>query len=255
MANSARADNSGSKNQGFNVTNSFREAAKFPIGLPGDGELRSYQTQAASQREVVMTDKPEVKRSRDDIWMPFYVGDYLADTNRLTTEQHGAYLLLILDYWKSGPIPDDDDVLARITRLSSASWTNSRSVLVAFFKHADGYLTHKRIDKEREKAISLADKHHDRAQKAATARWEAERARAASGSADATSNATSNSQAMLDECSEQCLSDAIYSNSHNHSHSHSHLKSTTPSQGEDSKPLGVVNPETGEILNSEAGWK
>src|SRR5699024_9631718 len=43
-----------------------------------------------------------------DIWMPLYVRDYLGATSRLTTEQHGAYMLLIMDDWLNGPPPDDE---------------------------------------------------------------------------------------------------------------------------------------------------
>ena len=60
-----------------------------------------------------------------DIWMPLYVADYLSATSRLTTEQHGAYLLLLMDYWKNGAPPNNDAVLAQITKLSPNAWSNA----------------------------------------------------------------------------------------------------------------------------------
>jgi uncharacterized protein YdaU (DUF1376 family) len=59
--------------------------------------------------------------SKSDTWMPFFVGDYLSATGRLTTEQHGAYLLILLDYWKNGPPPNDDGVLAALARMSPSA--------------------------------------------------------------------------------------------------------------------------------------
>ena len=40
---------------------------------------------------------------------PINIGGHLRDIGHLTTEQQGAYLLLILRYWSKGS-PDDDDL-------------------------------------------------------------------------------------------------------------------------------------------------
>ena len=52
-------------------------------------------------------------------WMPLYVADYLANTGRLSAAEHGAYLLLIMQYW-TGRLPDDDTQLARIAWITAA---------------------------------------------------------------------------------------------------------------------------------------
>ena len=103
--------------------------------------------------------------------MPFYPADYLADTRRLTTEQHGAYLLLLMDSWSSGALPDDDGVLARVAGLNAESWARTRPVLAGYFEIADGKWVHARIEREREHAQAYAQASSSRGKKAATARW------------------------------------------------------------------------------------
>lgn len=88
-------------------------------------------------------------------WMPLYVGDYLGDTGHLTTTQHGAYLLLMMHYWRKGDLPDDDKQLAKITKLPLKIWIDQRNTLQDFFY--DGW-RHKRIDAELQKMMTLAAK-------------------------------------------------------------------------------------------------
>ena len=81
-------------------------------------------------------------------WMPLYVGDYLGDTGHLTTTQHGAYLLLLMHYWRKGELPDDDRQLSKIAKLPLRTWCEYRATLQDFFY--DGW-KHKRIDAELER--------------------------------------------------------------------------------------------------------
>jgi len=98
-----------------------------------------------------------VSKPKRDAWMPLYTGDYLRDTARLSTEQHGAYLLLIMDYWVNGPLPDDDAALGTIARMAPAAWKRMRRVLESFFQVRDGHWIHKRIDRERTRAFAIRE--------------------------------------------------------------------------------------------------
>lgn len=132
--------------------------------------------------------------SKPDSWLPLYVADYLADTTRLTTEQHGAYLLIIMDYWRNGAPPNDDAVLAHIARLTPTKWKSHRKVIETFFTVQNGVWRHKRIDEEMAKAVENHKKRSDRAQKGAGARW------AKDDTSNASSIASSNGQGVLVDC-------------------------------------------------------
>ncbi len=111
---------------------------------------------------------------KTDAWMPFWIGAYLADTMAFTTEQHGAYLLLILAYWRErAPLPDDDEALRGITKLDRGDWKRVRPVLARKFRVADGVWWHKRIEQEIAAADARAKKASEKASKAAQARWQA----------------------------------------------------------------------------------
>lgn len=101
-------------------------------------------------------------------WMPLYVADYLADTRRLSTLEHGAYLLLIMEYWRNGSIPDHDAKLARIAGLLPKEWTAVKPNVAELFQ--PGW-KHKRIDKELARSTEKSGK----ARSSAAMRWGKER--------------------------------------------------------------------------------
>lgn len=133
-----------------------------------------------------------------DAWMPLWIGAYLADTMTLTTQQHGAYLLLLFAYWRNrGPLADDDQDLASIVKASPDEWILLRKKLERFFSVEAGTWVHKRADEELRKAQEGRAKASEKASKAAAAKWEKARREA---EAAASSNAPSIAQALPEQC-------------------------------------------------------
>lgn len=92
-------------------------------------------------------------------FMQFYVADYLGDTQHLTTEQHGAYLLLLMAMWRTeGKLPNDAGKLARIARVGLRRWHVVAKEVMPFFEIDGDFITQKRLVEERKKAVSISEK-------------------------------------------------------------------------------------------------
>lgn len=92
-------------------------------------------------------------------FMPLYVGDYLSDTRHLSTEEHGAYLLLLMAMWRAGGrLPNEASKLARICGLTGPKWARLEVEILAFFEVAGDEIGHKRIEKEFKKYTKTCEK-------------------------------------------------------------------------------------------------
>ncbi len=89
-------------------------------------------------------------------WMPLNVADYLRDTSHLRALESGAYLHLIMAYWVSSRLPNDDRQLATIAKLTDREWRACKATLAAFF--GVDWSSHKRIDKELAKVAEISSK-------------------------------------------------------------------------------------------------
>jgi uncharacterized protein YdaU (DUF1376 family) len=85
-------------------------------------------------------------------YMQLYVSDYLADTAHLTAQQHGAYMLLLMNYWQRGkPLDNTNERLSHVARLTPEEWEQAKPTLEEFFV-IDGHLwTHARVEDDLEK--------------------------------------------------------------------------------------------------------
>jgi len=103
--------------------------------------------------------------------MPFWTDAYLADTGHLTAEEHGSYVLLLFEAWRSADcsLPDDDVLLARHAKLTPAKWKAAKPIIMAFWRldKKRGRWSQKRLKKEREKAAEKKRAARD----SAASRW------------------------------------------------------------------------------------
>jgi uncharacterized protein YdaU (DUF1376 family) len=90
-----------------------------------------------------------VLRDKNMPAMPWFVRDYLMDTQHLTRDQHGAYLLLLGTAWtQGGYLPDDDEVLAAIAKATPAEWDAMKGRIMAFWTLTKRGWKQKRLMKE-----------------------------------------------------------------------------------------------------------
>ena len=68
-------------------------------------------------------------------WLRVRTKAYIAGTLYLSAEEHGVYLLLLM--WSSrsphGELPDDDQALARVARVSVRKWRKIKPTIFAFW--------------------------------------------------------------------------------------------------------------------------
>lgn len=110
--------------------------------------------------------------SKPDSFMPLWIGDYLADTMHLTRDQHGAYLLLLMAYWRHArALPNDNAYLAAVTKSTEDEWRTMAPVLAKFFTVDATAWTHGRVEEELKKAKKAYDDKVGKAKAGAAKRW------------------------------------------------------------------------------------
>jgi uncharacterized protein YdaU (DUF1376 family) len=84
-------------------------------------------------------------------YMQLHIAEYLADTSHLSAEEHGAYLLLIFNYWQRGKALDNSNGrLSNVVRMSNERWLVVSVTLREFFSVDGDTWSHGRIERDLE---------------------------------------------------------------------------------------------------------
>src|SRR5262245_57294588 len=94
------------------------------------------------------------KKSFKPFWMPLHVAEFIADTANLTAIQVGAYIRLLCAMWRShdGTLPNDADVLARVSMVHRPRWAKVWDAIKSLFDEDGNRVTSVSLQAELGKA-------------------------------------------------------------------------------------------------------
>src|SRR6266704_295368 len=101
--------------------------------------------------------------------MPIHIGDLMRDTGHLRALWFGAYLALLFHHWSTGSLPDDENQLSAIARMSPAEWRKARPIIEKFFQ--PGW-RHGRVEEDLESAKQSYEKRAKAGEKGGKAKAE-----------------------------------------------------------------------------------
>jgi uncharacterized protein YdaU (DUF1376 family) len=66
--------------------------------------------------------------------LSLHLGDYHRRTSHLSAAENGAFFSLICHYWSNGGLPEGDDQLARVGKMTLAEWRRHKHVVAGLFE-------------------------------------------------------------------------------------------------------------------------
>lgn len=110
----------------------------------------------------------------------FYPQDFISslDVQLMTTKEVGAYILLLANSWIQEDqcfLPDDENILMRIARMTKEEWDGSAIAVLKKFKKKNGKIYNTRLLKELEKQEKYQKTKSESGKSGAKKRWTREK--------------------------------------------------------------------------------
>jgi len=99
------------------------------------------------------------------------ISAWQAETQIMSAAERGALLALKMFFWRTGPLPDDDAVLARITSMEPKDWRKARKAIEPLFIVRSGEWMRQDWIDELEEAYAAVNRVKELSRKGNAARW------------------------------------------------------------------------------------